>query len=61
MKAKALSRFMDLKEGTIREVGDEFILSKERFEEITALGEFIEEILEPEEKPEKKKKGKGKA
>ena len=37
MRAKTLIRFMDLKENTIREVGDVFELTKVRFAEISAL------------------------
>jgi len=44
MKVRALIRFNDLKENIVREVGDEFIVSKERFEIITALGPIIREV-----------------
>jgi len=37
MKVKTLIRFTDLKENTIREVGDEFEASKERVGELLAL------------------------
>ena len=57
MKVKTLIRFSDLKENTIREVGDEFEASKERAGELLALplSPLIAEI-ESEPKPNKKEK-----
>lgn len=53
MKAKVLEKFKDLKEGVIRNPGDELTLTKERFEEINRkLPGYLEEIKE-------KKKSKG--
>lgn len=49
MKVKAKKRFYDVKEKLTRVVGDEFNVTKERFNE---LGSYVEEIKE-----EKKKKG----
>ena len=48
MKIKALIQFIDKKENTTREVGDEFIVSKERFEEIIEKGgaHWVEEVME---------------
>lgn len=48
MKVKTVQRFRDLKENEVREVGDEFIVSKERFEELSAAGELIAEVEEVE-------------
>ena len=48
MKVKTVQRFRDLKENEVREVGDEFIVSKERFEELSASGELIAEVEEVE-------------
>lgn len=49
MKVRALIKFKDLKEDKIREIGDEFIISKERYEEILKVGVLVEEIEEPKE------------
>lgn len=49
MKVKALIKFKDLKEDKIREIGEEFIISKERYEEILKVGVLVEEIEEPKE------------
>ncbi len=49
MKVRALIKFKDLKEDKIREIGEEFIISKERYEEILKVGVFVEEIEEPKE------------
>lgn len=44
MKAKVLEKFRDLKEGKIREKGDIFEVSKERFKAIQSRGILIELI-----------------
>lgn len=51
MKAKTLKKFKDRKEGIVRKVGDQFEITKERFQEIngTKNGVLVEEI-----KPKKK-------
>ena len=49
MKVKVVRKFNDLKENTMREIGDEFIVSKSRFEEIQKAGNFVVEIEEVEE------------
>lgn len=49
MKVKVVRKFNDLKENTTREIGDEFIVSKSRFEEIQKAGDFVVEIKEVEE------------
>lgn len=46
MKVRVLERFKDLKENVMREIGDEFIVSKSRYEEILTAGDLIEEIKE---------------
>jgi hypothetical protein len=46
MKARTLERFTDLKEEKVREVGDEFVLTRERYEYIVSRGKFIEEVQE---------------
>lgn len=53
MKAKAIVKFRDLKEKKLRQIGEEFEVSKERFKEInsTKYGVLVEEVKE-----EKKKK-----
>ena len=59
MKVKVKIRFIDKvaseKAGKtiVRKVGEEFSVSKERFEEIKAAGDFVEKVVE-EKKPEKK-------
>ena len=55
MKVKVVRKFNDLKENTMREIGDEFIVSKSRFEEIQKAGDFVVEIEEVEEVEEIKK------
>lgn len=56
MKVKVLEKFKDLKENLIRNPGDEFTLTKKRFEEIDKkLPGYIEEIKEV--KKTKSKKG----
>ena len=49
MKVKVVRKFNDLKENTTREIGDEFIVSKSRFEEIQKAGDFVVEVEEVEE------------
>ena len=44
MKVKAIVKFNDLKEGVVREIGDEFTVSKERYEQILKVGPFVEEV-----------------
>lgn len=46
MKVRVLERFKDLKENVMREIGDEFIVSKSRYEEILTAGDLIEEVKE---------------
>lgn len=56
MKVKVLEKFKDLKENTLRNQGDEFTLTKDRFEEINKkLPGCLEEIKET--KKSKSKKG----
>lgn len=46
MKAKVLIKFKDKTTGEVRNVGDEFICNKKRFEEILAAGEYVEQVAE---------------
>lgn len=57
MKVKTLRRFSDLLESEPREVGDEFEVNKERFDQLNALN--LVAVVEEKEvkKPAKKKKG----
>lgn len=50
MKVKTLIAFNDLKEKKYRKVGEEFICSKQRFQEIMNAHKepLVEEVLEPE-------------
>lgn len=58
MKVRTLVTFNDLKEKQRREIGDEFIVSKERYEEILKVGKFVEEVKEDVKEGSKKiKKG----
>lgn len=50
MKVRVIQRFNDKKEGVIRERGDTFIISKERFLEINSTFKLVEEVAE-ETKP----------
>lgn len=59
MKVKAIKRFYDQKEKTHREVNDEFVVSKERAEELnrSAFGQLVEEVPEePKDEPKKSPK-----
>lgn len=53
MKAKTLVRFYDLKEGVTREIGDTFTCSKERFDEILKVGQFVEAVPEARKRTKK--------
>ena len=58
MKVKVLKKFRDLKEDTLRNPGDEFTLTKDRFQEINKkLPGFLEEIKQ-EDKQEDKQENK---
>ena len=50
MKAKVLKRFRDRHNGKIYHAGDVIIISKDRFNEIISVGEFVEEIKKTEPK-----------
>ncbi len=58
MKVKTLVKFKDLKEKKLREVGEEFEVSKTRYKEInsTKHGKLVEEIKEKKKKKTNKKK-----
>lgn len=50
MKVKVTNKFVDNAEGEVlRKVGDEFTVSKERFEEIERAGDFVKEVKETKE------------
>lgn len=50
MKVRTKVKFRDLKEDELREVGDEFIVSKDRYKEILEVGDFVEEVKEDDDK-----------
>ena len=55
MKVRVIRDFYDLANNdTLRKVGDEFIVSQERFEEILSVGEFVKEIKETKKSTKKK-------
>ena len=56
MKVVTLVKFNDLKTGITRNIGDTFEVSKERYEEILSVGQFVKETKEPKEKANSKKK-----
>lgn len=58
MKVKTIVRFKDLKEDKIREIGETFIISKKRADEILKKGAYIEEIKEDSKNKEDKEGGK---
>lgn len=58
VKVKTIVRFKDLKEDKIREIGETFIISKKRADEILKKGAYIEEIKEDNKKKEKSEGGK---
>lgn len=53
MKVKTVVKFKDLKEGKLREIGEEFTCTKARYNEIRKVGPFVEEV-KPEEKTAEK-------
>lgn len=58
MKVKTIKQFYDQKEKTHREVNDEFVVSKERADELqrSAFGQLVEEVPEEDPKQSTKKK-----
>ena len=55
MKVRVTRDFYDqANNDTLRKVGDEFIVSQERFEEILSVGDFVEEIKETKKSTKKK-------
>lgn len=48
MKVKVISSFRDKNTKVIHQPGEELEISKERADEILKVGNFIEEIAEPE-------------
>lgn len=58
MKVRVIRDFYDkANDEVLRKVGDEFVISQERFEEILSVGDFVEEIKEEPKKSTKKKVG----
>lgn len=57
MKVKVIEKFRDKKTGDIRNVGEVFTASKERFAEILKVGRFVEAFVD-EPTPKKKKEAK---
>lgn len=51
-------KFKDLKDKKIREIGEEFVVSKERYDEILKVGKFVEEVKEEVKEEEIKKPNK---
>lgn len=49
MKAETIVRFQDLKEDKIREIGEQFTVSRERYKELEKRG-FVKELKEEPEK-----------
>lgn len=54
MKVRALVKFNDLKENVVREIGDEFIVSESRYDEIKKAGRFVEAVEDKKETLTKK-------
>lgn len=53
MKVKATRKFRDLKEGKVRKAGEEFVVSKDRFEEIEGRHKGL--VVPIDEKPKDEK------
>ena len=53
MKVKVLKKFKDRHTNEIHEVNKVLTISKERYEEILAVGEFVEEIKKPKKESAK--------
>lgn len=53
MIVRTVVKFNDKKEGCLREVGDEFRVSKARYEEILKVGPFVEAVEAPKKAAEK--------
>lgn len=48
MKVKVIERFRDLKEDKIREIGDIFEVSKDRYSTLISKGPYVQLIIEKE-------------
>ena len=55
MKAKVVIKFNDTKANKVRNVGDIFDITADRFNEITKKGRYIEAYEEPTKETEPKK------
>lgn len=56
MKVETIVKFRDLKANKIREIGEQFIVSKERYEELERR-KFVKEVKVAPVQPEKKEEG----
>lgn len=56
MKLTTITRFYDIKENLVREVGDKFEATEERYGEIFSVSPSLVEIVKEEEKKEEPKK-----
>lgn len=64
MKVRVVKKFRDKNTKNLHNLNDEIKISKERYEEINSTFPgiiFVEEIVDTEEKPKKKKKSTKKA
>lgn len=55
MNARVIRRFRDKETKEMREVGDIFECTKARFDEISAVGNFVEEVEIPKKRTTRKK------
>ena len=46
MRVRTLKRFSDLKDKKVREVGEEFVVSQERYDQILSKGSLVIEVKE---------------
>lgn len=53
MKVKVIKKFKDKNTHDIHEVGELLTISKDRYNEILAVGDFVEEIVEKKKKTAK--------
>lgn len=54
MRVRTIAMFKDKKTKTLREIGDEFECTEERYQEILNAGKFVEKLDEPEKSKRKK-------
>ena len=53
MKAKVIHEFVDKYTNELYAVGQEITVTKDRYEEIRRVGDFVEEIKDPKKAPAK--------